>query len=139
MPPLDWSSLAQALPGRLLVERLEMPIVRGRIYLPDGVRTKTRSSEAVIVSVGEGVDERLSPGTQVLISPIAGRTITFGVREERKLVDISAGAVLAIIPPELADAAVEPKTNPYRHHEGSLEQPLLEEPAFGEGDRRGLR
>lgn len=40
----------QAPPGSYLVERREMPIQRGRIYIPDGVNLHTRSCEAEVIS-----------------------------------------------------------------------------------------
>lgn len=140
MPPLEWAPFAQALPGRLLVQRLEMPIARGRIILPESSRRNTRSGEAIVKSVGEGasaiVGYDLEPGCQVLLSGLTGRPIKFGLREEVELLDIPAGAVLALLPDSLKDAEVSAHTEPMQHWDRELE---VGQEGFEEGDRRGLR
>jgi co-chaperonin GroES (HSP10) len=140
MPPLDWLPLAQALPGRLLVQRLEMPIARGRIILPESSRKHTRSAEAIVKSLGEGAEEMvgnpLVVGDQVLISGLSGRPIKFGLREEVELLDIPAQAVLAILPVELKDEAVTVEAHPMQHWDRTLE---VAQDGLEEGDRRALR
>lgn len=140
MPPLEWLPFAQALPGRLLVQRLEMPIARGRIILPEGSRKNTRSGEAIIKSLGEGASElaglTLAVGDQVLLSGLVGRPIKFGLREEVELLDVPASAVLAILPAELADEAVSAEFHPMQHWDRGLESPVE---GWEEGDVRGLR
>jgi hypothetical protein len=140
MPPLEWAPLAQALPGRLLVQRLEMPISRGRIILPESSRKNTRSGEAIIKSLGEGAAELvghpLALGHQVLLSGLVGRPIKFGLREEVELLDVPASAVLAILPAELADEAVSAESHPMQHWDRGLEAPV---DGWEEGDLRGTR
>jgi hypothetical protein len=140
MPPLEWAYFSQALPGRLLVQRLEMPIARGRIILPESSRKNTRSGEAIIKSLGEGAAELvghpLALGHQVLLSGLVGRPIKFGLREEVELLDVPASAVLAIVPAELADEAVSAESHPMQHWDRELE--MVPE-GLEEGDRRALR
>ncbi len=66
-------------PGQAIVERLEMPLRRGKIYIPDGTLTSTRSSEAVVLAVGEGVDV-VAPGDGVLLAPSVSRSLNLGHR-----------------------------------------------------------
>lgn len=54
MIPVDAQLVAP--PGYLLVERVEMAVRRGRIIVPEGIKMSTRSCEAIVVSVGEGVN-----------------------------------------------------------------------------------
>lgn len=49
---LSWKDHVLAPPGKLLVERMETPIARGRIIIPDGVSTARRSSEGRVHRVG---------------------------------------------------------------------------------------
>jgi hypothetical protein len=137
MPPLDWAALAQALPGRLLVKRLEMPLLRGRILLPESTRRGTRSAEATVQSVGQGVQD-FQIGDQVILSGIVGRIIRFGIREEVELLDLPATAVVAKLPPALRDDAVSATADSRRHWDHTLDEPLLQE-GFVEGDRRATR
>jgi hypothetical protein len=137
MPPLEWADRAQALPGRLLVKRLEMPLLRGRILLPESTRRGTRSAEATVQSVGQGVQD-FQAGDQVILSGIVGRVIRFGLREEVELLDLPATAVVAKLPPALRDDAVSATADPRRHWDHTLDEPLLQE-GFEEGDRRATR
>jgi co-chaperonin GroES (HSP10) len=141
MPPLEWATFATALPGRLLVKRLEMPLLRGRILLPESTRRGTRSAEATIVSLGAGVEnmpEDFQVGDQVLLSGLVGRTIKFGLREEVELLDLPATAVVAKLPSALRDDAVSATADPRRHWDHTLDEPLLRE-GHEEGDRRATR
>jgi hypothetical protein len=137
LPPLEWADFAQALPGRLLVKRLEMPLLRGRILLPESTRRGTRSAEATVVSVGEFVQD-FAVGDQVILSGIVGRIIKFGLREEVELLDLPASSVVAKLPPSLRDDAVSTSADPRRHWDHNLDEPLLRE-GHEEGDRRGVR
>jgi hypothetical protein len=142
MPPLEWAAFAQALPGRLLVKRLEMPLLRGRILLPESTRRGTRSAEATVESVGAGVEnmpEEFQVGDQVILSGIVGRVVRFGIREEIELLDLPASAVVAKLPPSLKDGAVSVASDPRRHWDHALDEPLLREGGFEEGDRRATR
>lgn len=137
MPPLEWADRAQALPGRLLVKRLEMPLLRGRILLPESTRRGTRSAEATVESVGQGV-QGFERGDQVILSGIVGRVIRFGIREEVELLDLPASSVVAKLPPSLKDDAVSATADPRRHWDHTLDDPLQRE-GFEEGDRRATR
>ncbi len=140
MPPLDWAPFAQALPGRLLVQRLEIPIARGRIILPESSRKNTRSGEAIVKSLGEGAGQiagyDLQVGDQVLLSGLVGRPIRFGLREEIELLDIPATGILAVLPPALKDEAVTATAEPMQHWDRGLEAPVE---GWEEGDLRGTR
>lgn len=87
--PLDWSGLTKAPPRKLLVQRAEQPLVRGRILIPEGIRSSTRASEATVISVGEGVSG-FAVGDGLLLASSVGQGIAFGDRDEVKyaLVDI---------------------------------------------------
>ena len=106
-----------APPGHLLVEREEMPLQRGRIHIPAGIRMSTRSCEAVVRSVGEGLvatpveggsswrqplRELFSEGDRVFLAAGAGRPIKLGLRGERTLYRITPSMVLARIVGEAA-------------------------------------
>lgn len=64
-------------PGRLLVRRREMPVMRGLIIIPDGFNTSTRSNEAEVFSIGseEGCKFRYEwkKGDGVFLSPSVSR------------------------------------------------------------------
>lgn len=50
--PMEWMDQARAREGMLLVERAEMPLMRGKIHLPPGTKKHTKAQEAVVRSVG---------------------------------------------------------------------------------------
>ena len=78
MIPSELLPLAYAPPHRLLVKRLEMPVRRGRILIPDTFNTATRSYEAVIVSVGDGTFTfPWVEGDVVFLAPSVSRCFEF--------------------------------------------------------------
>lgn len=138
-PPLEWMARAQARPGKLLLERAEMPIMRGRIALPAGSRTHTRATEAVVRSVGNGV-EGYEVGDRVQLAGLGGRRIPFGYRGERELWSVAPSNVYGKYheapeaPVELGEKGFNVPTH-ILEEVGSKDAPL----AFDEGDRRALR
>jgi len=136
--PVELADDAHARPGRLLVERAEMPLTRGRIVLPAGISATTRCAEAVVRSVGAGVGG-FAVGDAVLLTGNPGRLMSFGPRGERRLFQVAPSAVLGKLkaPSELPIATGQPGF--------TVGSQLLEE-ALGpagavheEGDSRGLR
>lgn len=136
--PVELAAVARARPGRLLVERAEMPLTRGRIVLPVGISTTTRCAEAVVRSVGAGVNG-FAVGDAVLLTGNPGRLMSFGPRGERRLFQVAPSAVLG----KLKAPSEEPITTDQPGF--TMGGQVLEE-ALGpagavheEGDSRGLR
>lgn len=134
MIPLSLANTAQAQPGYLLVERVEQPVRRGRIQIPDSYRGRTRAVEAFIVSVGRGVSA-FGEGERVLLAHASGDEIRFGVRGERSLWKVPPSTVLARIygEDEISHEGVDPTT----HLRDVV--PDYDDPLWEEGDPRGLR
>lgn len=99
MIPADAALLAPV--GHLLVERLEQPLMFGLIHRPPASVVSTRSTEAVVVSVGEGVRGSYKPGEAVFLSTNVGRAISLGIRGEKKLHRITPHMILARITGEI--------------------------------------
>jgi hypothetical protein len=132
--PIEWADCVQAPPGKILVERVEMPVRRGKILLPDGYTGRTRSTEAVIRSRGGQLAPFPWVGQRVLISGSVGKSIPFGIRGERTLWLCDPSAILAI----LRDEGVEQEPeNPLAHVERAGSSAL--DMRFDEGDLRGPR
>lgn len=91
MIPLELADRIEPLPGQALVERLEMPVQRGRIILPTRTRD-VKSAEAVVVA---SAIDGLPTGTVVLLSSSVQRSISFGFPSERMLYVCRAGQILA--------------------------------------------
>jgi len=68
----------QAPPGSYLVERREMPVQRGRIYIPDGARLHTRSCEAEIIS--SSTDGPFAEGDAVFLAGSVSKSFWIGHR-----------------------------------------------------------
>lgn len=90
----------QAPSHYLLVERIETPLKRGRIWLSPNVQASTRSCRAEVVSIGAGL-EGYELGEGVLLSTNAGHAIHQGFREERTLYRVSPNMILARVAPDL--------------------------------------
>lgn len=138
MIPREWAALLQPVPGKLFVRRVEQPTMRGRLYLPDGAenyRRMTRSQEAFVTAVGEGV--AYEPGQRVLLAETVGREVHFGFRGEVRFLEISPYQILAV----LREAPEQPLTlqaDPLRGVEGELVEAGLQEARFDEGSAEGL-
>lgn len=135
---LDDLSCAVAPPGYLLVERAEQPLRRGRIQIPDTYRGRTRSVEAIITSIGSGV-QGFELGERVLLAHASGDEIRFeqrsvGRREERSLWKIPRSVILARVygEDEVSHEGMHPDVGV-----GDL-VPDYDDPAWEEGDSRGL-
>jgi len=76
----DLLPFLQAPPGSYLVERREMPVIRGRIIIPDGVNLHTRSSEAEISAVGPGTDGPFALGDGVFLAGNVSKSFWVGRR-----------------------------------------------------------
>ncbi len=79
----DWPSHMSPPPGKLLVERCELPITRGRIIIPDGVNLSARSNEALVVAVGPDVT-KFQVGDGVYLAESIGKFIPIN-RDKRRL------------------------------------------------------
>lgn len=138
MIPLDWTTRVTPVPGKLFVRRLGQPAMRGLLHLPAGAhhyRAMTRSAEAFVVAVGEGVP--FEPGQRVYLAETVGREIHFGFRGEVKFLEISPFQVLAILRGE-PDRPVTLLPDTMRGVEGDMVEAALQEPQFDEGSPQGL-
>ena len=142
MLPADSLPLVSAPPHSLLVRRLEMPVRRGLIIIPDGINTSTRSNEAIIVRVGEG--QYLYPwveGDRVFLSPSVSRCFEFvgGVtlwlcHENQILAKINDPDGLGV------EVGLEESAPHLMHVTGASEPGLGEDRVeIAEGDMRGKR
>lgn len=136
--PAEWLDEARARPAQLLIERAEMPLRRGKIYLPPGSKTHTRATEAVVRDVGAAVSGFVV-GDRVQLAGQGGKRIAFGQRGERELWSVPPTNVLGKYreaPPEtviLGERRVP-------ESQEMLEAAFTDTPqTFDEGDRRGLR
>lgn len=139
LPSAEWAERAVAPPGTLLVERVEMPIRRGRIILPDGARIHVRSNETLIRSIGTGV-EGYSLGQRVLIAHSVGDELRFGDRGEIRLWKVHPDMILADVIEETPDLRVygdDPLTDPGVVSDIVSSIDLDESMAYDEGDSRG--
>lgn len=139
------SSQAEAPPGRILVHRLEMPLRRGKIIIPEGYNRSTIANEAQVISTGEGVT-LFQVGERVFLSPSVSRFFKFqgGIElyicsESQVLCRVKspeevegAGAILP--PTEISQDPGDQMRDFYR------ESPTMrDKPAVTEGDSRGKR
>ena len=132
---LSWIDHLIAPSNKLVVERLDTPFWRGRVLVPDGVRTATRANECVILAVGEGVT-RFERGEYIYLAGVAPRMIPFGQREERKLYVMDPRAVggRIIVDDLAASDPIYAETSPLR---GALDLPSTAgERRLDEGDQR---
>lgn len=83
-------------PGYLLVERLENPLQRGRIIIPDWERHRA-SDVAVVLSSSV---EDYTPGDHILLGASVTRSIHLGERGEKVVRRVAAAQVLARVHPE---------------------------------------
>lgn len=134
--------LVSAPPHSLLVQRLEMPVRRGLIIIPDGVNTSTRSNEAVIVRVGSGQYQHpWVEGDRVFLSPSVSRCFEFvgGVTlwlcyENQILAKINDPDGLGV------EVGLEESASYLMHVTGASEPGLGEDRVeVAEGDMRGKR
>lgn len=133
MLPLEWADVVQPPPGRMFVEVVELPIVRGKIHIPDGFNTHTRSSEAVVLKGAGGYE----PEDHVLLYGLAAmKGLQFGPRAERTLYLIHPAQVVARIHAGPEGVDVRPVDGRKERGLGVLADTPE---AFDEGDPRGLR
>jgi hypothetical protein len=96
MIPASLADKIEPCPGQLLVERLEMPVQRGRIILPNRARD-VKSAEAVVVAPGVGLADEFPAGTVVVLSSSVQRDIQLGFPVERVLYVCRPSQILAIV------------------------------------------
>lgn len=138
------SSRVEAPPGRILVHRLEMPLRRGKIIIPEGYNRSTIANEAQVISTGEGVT-LFQVGERVFLSPSVSRFFKFQGGVE--LYICSESQVLCRVKsPEGDEAgAALPATEIFQDpgdqmREFYRESPTKrDKPAVTEGDSRGKR
>ena len=133
--PLSWMARCRARPPYMLVERAEIPLTRGKLFLPPGSRQHTRATEVVVRDVGASV-RGYAPGDRLQLASQAGRDLAFGVRGERKLTQISPSSVFAVYREAPEDVVLVTQ--------GARNVPVdmleeLREAVYSEGDVRGLR
>jgi len=133
--PLALADSAEAPPGYLLVERAEIPLRRGKIALPESYRGKTRSVEAVIVSVSTPVGD-FFVGDRVLLAHASGDEVKFGERGERSLWKVSPRSVIALLYEE--GEASSPGLAPQTHLDQVAHFGAGDEIVWEEGDTEGL-
>ncbi len=92
----------QAPPGAHLVERLEMPVQRGRIIIPDGINLHTRSSEATVIASGLTCLD-FWPGDTVFLAGSVSRSFWVG---HRRLWVVTPQQIPAKLLPERPDVAL---------------------------------
>lgn len=123
--------------GKILVERVEMPIRRGRIHLPDSARVHVRSTEVLIRSIGADV-EGFEVGERRLITHAVGDEIRFGDRGEIRLWQIDPDMTIATV--QVEDERLRSYgDDPLRDTEVLSQVDHQETRAYDEGDRRSLR
>ena len=143
MLPLEMADKARACPGKILVEREEMPDMAGGLWLPPGYRKHTLSSTAKVVDYGRWnfspggplPSPIFCPGQRVVLSASAGKPIAFGARGERTLWSVSPEQIMLILTDQ-ADTKLD--ANPMRAMNGEIHNPDLAD-VVDEGDSRGLR
>lgn len=135
-------SSLRAPAGKLLVTRLEMPIQRGRIIIPDGINTTTRASEAVVICAGEGsFAYPWVEGDVVFLAPSVSRH--FEVDGGMTVWVVSEGEILAKVldQNQLPQLSLHESPEHWMQETGALEvgRADVETGTVVEGDRRGLR
>lgn len=133
--PMEWMDQARAREGMLLVERAEMPLMRGKIHLPPGTKKHTKAQEAVVRDVGVGV-AGFEPGDRVQLANQGGRGIPFGPRGERELCQVSPRAVLGKYR-EAPEKQVLAEPRGFLLPSEMLEEALAPDHRLDEGDSRG--
>lgn len=137
IPSAEWLDSVAARPGRVLVQRVEQPIVRGGIILPDGAKVHVRSQEVIVRSVGKGI-EGYAVGDRCLIHHMVGDVIELGDRGEIKLWSVREDSFVA-------DVLVDEESlrlygeDPAANLDFVLTMRQDEELVYDEGDPRGLR
>jgi len=132
-----------APPGRLLVEREEMPLRRGKIHIPEGIRTSTRAHEATVVHTGASV-EGFAPGERVLLTTmVLGRSIAFGIHPCRTLWLVTPSQILCKLAAEPEEGQILDNCGEHRlahwHESPVLTDPVDHAPILDEADPGGLR
>jgi hypothetical protein len=80
-------------PGHLLVKRLEVPVRRGRIIIPDGVKVQTRSSEAIVLSAGADAGDRFRSGDHVFLAGTVSRAFSVGLHDDTEVTRVTPGMI----------------------------------------------
>lgn len=120
-------------PGHLLVERAEAPVERGRITIPDGVSTATRSHEAEILASAVTQSRRFEVGETVFLGPSVRKGFAVGLRADRKILRCTEPEILGHVKGEMAPVELQPDNAAHlRALQG--ERPFDER--FNEGDLR---
>lgn len=135
----EWARFVHAPAGWVLVERVEMPISRGRIQLPDSARFHVRSNEVIVRSIGEGASLGwLEVGQRCYLGGAIGDELRFGDRGEVKLWRVPPESLLGEI---VGDEA--PPLEPEEPEAFLSVSPLPSQGAgdevYDEGDSRGIR
>lgn len=131
---LSWKDHVLAPPGKLLVERMEAPLARGRIIIPDGIATSRRSSEGRVHRVGPGAGERFPEGDQVFIAGNVSRNFPLGYREEERLYVCSPGQLSGHIVGDPGEDGLRASSSVMRGAETIPDEPV--EQRFDDGDSR---
>lgn len=134
--PIDetWAELLFAKPGTIIVERTSPPRYRGSIHIPDGIWSATRQSEAMIISVGAGVDRAtFYAGRSVFLPAECREVITLG---ERTFYQVYPNWIVGIFKEK---SAGEVEMNPPSPEELMVATPPVGEVKFDEGDPRAPR
>lgn len=131
VPDESWIEHLQPKQGQALVERLEQPVKRGRIFVPDGFNAVTRSREAEVVAVADNVPG-FKPGDGVLLGNSVSRTLAMGHRllhpcspliEVTAKIDIQKDRPLHATDSPIAGAAEIPPVDDVRWDEGDATGP----------------
>ena len=132
----EGADFACAPHGYMLAERYEIPESRGGVHLTDQLRDDTLSSQAIILSVGAGI-EGWSVDEIVFLGYAAPKTVAFGVRPDRELWVISPIHVQArVLVPLPGEVEPEPDS-PLRYRPPAVLDTARAQ--FVEGDPRAPR
>lgn len=135
----DWASLVHALPGWVLVERVEMPITRGRIHLPDSVSVHVRSNEVLVRSVGDDpAADHLRVGQRCYLGGAIGDKLRFGDRGETQLWRVPPDCLLGEIVGDEAPP-LQPEDPEALLSVSPLPSAWEGDEVYDEGDSRGIR
>lgn len=133
----SWKDHIWACPGQMLVERAAAPVSRGLIIVPDGIRTSSRSSEALVVDVSPDISE-FAPHDRVFLAGTVSKSIPLGRREDIVLWVVRPREITGRI---LVDPGKEIETEEFPHLAAGpeLARTAVDTSAFEEGDTRAPR
>lgn len=133
----SWKEHICPNPGTVLAERAAQPITRGLIFVPDGVRLSSRSSEAILWDVASDV-ACFDPGERVFLAGSVSRSIPLGRREDIVLWVLRPREITGKV---LVDPEREIEVEEYGHLAAAedLRRQAKDLTAFEEGDTRAPR